>query len=124
MDNEWGVGMPESLYLDEFARQLYYVFQATPYMVGSSVHKKKWRDVDIRILLTKKEWDKFGFGKVEEEHQNGKWCAYCMAFSELGRKITGLPIDFQIQELDDANKKYQGQRNALIFKLSSDCINK
>lgn len=114
-----GVGMPQALYLNEFGSLLWSVFGDVPYHVGSSLTKKSWRDVDIRIMLDDAEWKQWGFKPVSSLHQDGKWAGLCMAFSELGKKLTGLPIDFQIQLTDDANAKYSSkeghQRSALGF---------
>ena len=102
------VGMPHALYLQQFGDLLEQVFGATPYQVGSSVENKTWRDVDVRVILDKEQWEQWGFHEDIDrlQHYDGKWIGLCMAFSELGRKMTGLPIDFQIQEQDWANKMY------------------
>lgn len=50
-----------------------------------------------------------GLGDPLRGPNNGKWVALCMAFSALGKEMTGLPIDFQIQRRTDANKKYPKQ---------------
>lgn len=117
-----GVGMPAWIYLNDFGLIIYEAFGSYPFLVGSATIGKKWRDVDVRLILEDKEYaDKIG--KVERpEMLNGRWRAFNMAFSELGRRITGLPIDFQIQQMSDANKLYPGEiRCALI--LSSRIIN-
>jgi hypothetical protein len=111
-----GVGMPQALYLNEFGSLLWSVFGEVPYHVGSSLTKSAWRDVDVRIMLDKEVWEKWGFKEPRSCHQDGKWVGLCMAFSELGKKLTGLPIDFQIQMTDDANEKYariEHQRSSL-----------
>ena len=108
-----GVGMPLSLYLNEYGSQLWSAFDTPPYLVGSVLKTKDYHDVDVRIILSDKDYKKQGFGKPNEAHQNLKWISYCMAFSELGKKITGLPIDFQIQQRTDANKNFKEPRSAL-----------
>lgn len=110
-----GVGMPANLYLHEFGRLLFAAFGAVPYHVGSSLAGKAWRDVDVRVLLDAAQYKAMGLGEPGREHENLKWCALTMAFSELGRKMTGLPIDFQLQEASWANAKYDGQRSALVM---------
>ena len=46
--------------------------------------------------------------------KNAKWVALTLAFSELGRRMTGLPIDFQIQPRTYANTAYKDRpRSAL-----------
>ncbi len=107
-----GVGMPQSLLLEDFCFLVSKVFDSQPYLVGSAGNSKKWRDVDIRLILTDEEWEKMKLGEPANPHKNWKWVALVRAFSELGRSMTGLPIDFQIQQMTQANKEYAGRRNA------------
>lgn len=109
--NGVGVGMPAYLYLQEFGSQIWSVFGSCPYIVGSCLYKKVWRDVDIRMILDDDDFEIWGFGKPASE--NGKRTALEMAFAELGKRMTGLPIDFQIQQQTWANEKYQGPRSAI-----------
>jgi hypothetical protein len=113
-----GIGMPATLYLHQFGDLLFHAFGEVAYHVGSSLIGAVWRDVDVRVMLDKEQYAAMGFGDPEHPHENEKWCAFTMAFSELGRKMTGLPIDFQIQETDKANADYhrpdQG-RSALML---------
>lgn len=108
-----GVGMPASLYLHEFGSQVCFAFGHLPYHVGSSLTSKEWRDVDVRLILPDDEYVALGLGKPNLAHHNGKWVALCMAFSALGRHMTGLPIDFQIQEQSRANAEYSGPRSTI-----------
>jgi len=102
------VGMPETIYLEQFASLLRTVFKHVPYHVGSSLDKKTgWRDVDVRILFDDEEWIRWDFG--DPKNPNLRWTAYCAAFSELGRRMTGLPIDFQIQQNTFAQTTYSRQ---------------
>lgn len=112
--------MPATLYLQQFADIVSAAFDGkTPYHVGSSLTQPTWRDVDVRIMLDKEQYAAMGFGDPERPHENEKWCAYTMAFSVLGQQITGLPIDFQVQETETANRQYnrknEDQRSALIL---------
>jgi hypothetical protein len=43
-----------------------------------------------------------------------KLSAITLAFAALGKAMTGLPIDFQIQSATRANELYPGNRSALI----------
>lgn len=116
-EEQMGVGMPAALKLQEFGAHVAAVFGSEPYHVGSSVESKTgWRDVDVRMILTDEEWIAWGFGHPDYvEHRDPKWIALCLAFSALGRDMTGLPIDFQIQQQTRANKQHKGPRNALGF---------
>lgn len=109
-----GVGMPAALLLDEFGSQVWSAFGHPPYLVGSALREKSgWRDVDVRLILPDDEWEAMGLGNPEMDHRNGKWNALCLAFSSLGKQMTGLPIDFQIQQQSHANKAFDEQRSAL-----------
>jgi hypothetical protein len=107
------VGMPAMLRLEEFGSQVWHAFGTPPYLVGSALEGKGWRDVDVRLILTDDEYEAMGLGHPQRTHVNGKWAALCLAFSALGKEMTGLPIDFQIQQQTWANKHYDGPRSAL-----------
>lgn len=108
-----GVGMPAGLKLDEFGSHLWAVFGKPAYHVGSSLFGKQWRDVDVRMILADEEWTAWGLGDPRSDHLNERWNALVLAFSALGREMTGLPIDFQIQQATFANAKYPEARSAL-----------
>lgn len=106
---KWGVGMPASLYLHEFGSQVWAAFGTPPYLVGSVLRTTKWRDVDVRLILDDEEYQAMGLGDPNYQQHNGKWVSLCMAYSALGHKMTGLPIDFQIQQQTWANKGFPKQ---------------
>lgn len=112
-----GVGMPADLWLNEFGSQVWSAFGKPAYHVGSSLaNKDGWRDVDVRVMLDDEAWARWGFSPdrhTVDSHQDPKWVAVCLAFSALGKQMTGLPIDFQVQRIDDANEKYPHPRSAL-----------
>ena|SRR5437899_7566160 len=108
------VGMPADLWLHEFGSQVWSAFGEPPYLVGSALEKKTgWRDVDVRVILGDEEYVAWGLGDPTRPHDNAKWTSLCLAYSELGRKMTGLPIDFQIQQRTYANDKFKRSRSAL-----------
>jgi len=107
------IGFPMSLKLNDFGRKVYDAFGDFPFRVGSSVTQKQgWRDVDIRLILSKEEYNKLELGDPERGPENPKWVSLCYAFSELGKSMTGLPIDFQIQERNYANT-FKGDRDPI-----------
>ncbi|MDQ7818732.1 MAG: hypothetical protein RDU14_17025 [Melioribacteraceae bacterium] len=108
-----GVGMPATLYLDEFGSQVWSAFGKPPYLVGSALESKQWRDVDVRLILDDEIYKAMELGDPSCTHTNAKWVSLCLAYSALGKAITGLPIDFQIQQQSDANKNFKGPRSAL-----------
>lgn len=109
-----GVGMPAALMLEEFGDMVSHAFDGeVPYQVGSSLETTQWRDVDVRLMLSDEAYAAQGYGNPRYPEFNAKWCAMCRAFSALGRQMTGLPIDFQIQQTSRANETFTGPRNAL-----------
>ena len=114
-----GVGMPAALLLEQFAIVLNDAFghgdnYFCTYQVGSSLERATWRDVDVRVILDDERYAAEGYGDPERSHGNAKWIAMTLAFSALGRQLTGLPIDFQLQQQTHANaKNIGGKRSAL-----------
>jgi hypothetical protein len=106
-------GMPAGIWLVKFGVIVRDYFGHVPYHVGSSLKSKVWRDVDVRLILPDDEFtERFGINQSSET--NAKLSAVTLAFATLGEKMTGLPIDFQIQTQTHANDKYPGWRSALI----------
>src|SRR5438270_9864013 len=85
-----GVGMPTTLLLDEFGYLVWTAFGDWPYHVGSSVMGKTWRDVDVRLILPDEGYERMGLGDPKRPHHNEKWVALTLAFSALGKAMTGL----------------------------------
>lgn len=108
-----GVGMPAEIKLHEFGSHVWAAFGEMPYHVGSSLKSKQWRDVDVRLILSDEAWDAYGFSDPARILSDGRWVALCLAFSALGKEMTGLPIDFQIQKMSDANDRYDELRSAI-----------
>lgn len=107
-------GMPAGLWLVKFAGIVADYFGHSPYQVGSSLHTKEWRDVDVRLILPDDEFTQM-FGTNRSSETNPKLSAVTLAFAALGQAMTGLPVDFQIQPQSWANERYGGQvRSALL----------
>lgn len=106
-------GMPAGIWLHKFGTIIADYFGEVPYHVGSSLDRKDWRDVDVRLILDDDDFDA-RFGTPRSAEVNRKLAAITLAFAALGQAMTGLPIDFQIQRMTDANKLYLGKRSALI----------
>jgi hypothetical protein len=67
--------------------------------------------VDIRLILSDEKYRTLGLGDPNYPHHNAKWVALCRAFSALGKEMTGLPIDFQIQEQTTANAQFPKEKD-------------
>lgn len=115
------VGMPGTLWLHEFGSQLWSAFGHAPYLVGSVLAQMRGEDVvpndvDVRVILTDEDYDAWGLGDPEHPHENSKWVSLVLAYSTLGEKMTGLHIDFQIQQQTHANATFpKGDRSAIGF---------
>ena len=97
-------GMPAGIWLTKFGTIISDYFGHVPYHVGSSLKTKDWRDVDVRLILPDDEFDRM-FGQPRNS-SNAKLAAITLAFAALGKEMTGLPIDFQIQPQSHANEVY------------------
>jgi hypothetical protein len=111
------VGMPAGIYLDHFGIEVYEAFGDFPYLVGSALRTTAWRDVDVRLILADEDFER-QIGSLERPHcLNLKWNALCLAWSALGARMTGLPVDFQIDQRSEANNKHKGPRHPLGHHL-------
>lgn len=101
-----GTGMPQTTLLEAFGQWIYDAFGETAYQVGSSTQGKTWRDVDVRLMLDDDEFHALFPGYRDASQRDARWALVCAAISELGKRLTGLPIDFQIQAAAEANEKF------------------
>ena len=106
-------GMPAGIWLQKFGSIVRDYFGHVAYHVGSSLDRKDWRDVDVRLILPDDEFTA-RFGTNQSSTANPKLAAVTLAFAALGSDMTGLPIDFQIQPQSWANEHYPFRRSALI----------
>ena len=95
--------------LDHACMAVMAAFDHPPYHVGSSTQRPDWRDVDVRLMLPDEEYDALFAEKLPEF-----WSLICLAITEYLSRVSGLPVDFQIQRMTDANREYRGHfRNPL-----------
>lgn len=94
--------------LEEWCRQVRVVLgeAITPYLVGSANETPDYRDIDVRVILPDKVYDRYFSDPVRVRFTNH-------AISTWGQRETGLPIDFQIQRMTEANKEFKGFRNPM-----------
>lgn len=103
------LGPPEMLPLRVWGAGLWHAFGEMPYLVGSAARDEEWRDVDVRIMLSQERFDALTGGRAAQ------LAALNLSVSLWGRQATGLPIDFQFQEVDSANAEHSGNRNPIGF---------
>lgn len=112
-----GVGRHEGYTLCLFGEMVRNGFGHVPYQVGSSLTQKAgWRDVDVRLILPDDEFTAYFGDATKAGWQVEKKAMWDMAWTMLGRHITQLPIDFQIQPMFAANGgAHEGPRSALFL---------
>ncbi len=80
-------------------------FGEVPYLVGSALTSADYRDVDVRVILDDPDHAALaGILKVSSLN---------VAVSLWGQKATGLPIDFQVQQMTEANRDFNGRRHPI-----------
>lgn len=88
------------------------------YLVGSSLERRDYRDVDVRLMLPDAAYDRI-FGADVGDWTNAYWSLLCTSLSLWLKQQTDLPIDFQIQRQTQANETHRdanqggGKRSAL-----------
>lgn len=82
------------------------------YLVGSSLVRRDYRDVDVRLILDDDEYAR-RFRSPEGGWTDAYWSLLCTSITLWLRQQTDLPIDFQIQQQTRANRDHDGKRSAL-----------
>lgn len=105
----------ERVLLEDWALHVRRMFgpTGTPFLVGSALTTRAFRDVDVRVILEEEEWDRLFPGLADADVRDARWSGFCTAVSIWGQQATGLPIDFQVQPMGKANEQYEGRRHAL-----------
>lgn len=108
------VGMPASMLLDAWARDVSTTFGGTCYLVGSARESRDYNDVDVRLMLSDEQWERW-FPGLDPHHGlfDVGWRTLCTALSLHAKAVTGLPVDFQIQQQSRANVMHPGSRDPL-----------
>jgi hypothetical protein len=85
-------------------------YDETPYLVGSSMVRGDYRDIDIRMMLDDERWDTMfeTTGACDDGALYGDplWTLTCITISEWLSGMTDMLIDFQIQRRTEANATY------------------
>lgn len=111
-----GIGPHDGYRLRLFGAHVKQGFDHTAYHVGSSLTEKRgWRDVDVRVLLPDDEFAAYFGDPTKVGWDAPKRMMWELAWTMLGKSMTGLPIDFQIQAVTLANKEFSRPRSALLI---------
>lgn len=88
--------------VEEWCRGVRILFGQPPYLVGSALSRPDYRDIDLRLILPDKKFDREWRNPVKVRLMN-------RAISAWGQRETGLPIDFQIQRQSAANARWPNE---------------
>jgi hypothetical protein len=105
--------------LDQACVAVGWAFDSTPFLVGSSLTRGDYRDVDVRVVLDDDVYDRWFPGPGHQATQP-LWSLLASAISLQLGQMTGLPVDFQVQRRSDM-PKYDGQQRVPlgIFPVES-----
>ena len=98
------VGAPQLFNLSQACRMVVESFDSGVYLVGSSIHKRDFRDVDVRCIMSDESFAKW-FGSTRSPVYNQRLSLFNSAISAWLSQQSGLPVDFQIQQQTDANEE-------------------
>lgn len=113
------IGAPAVFALEQCCQQINDAFgDYGCYLVGSSLERSDWRDVDVRFIMQDEEFAKLFPDAGQHWEHDARWLLLNVSISERLSKVTGLPIDFQIQPQTHANERHKGLRSALGLKIA------
>ena len=78
-------------------------FGGDAYLVGTADESAEFHDVDVRTILDDDEFDAL-FGDRRKV-----WALVCLAVSQYLTDASGLPVDYQVQRMTEANEKFGGR---------------
>ena len=115
------IGAPAFFDLGQACRVLVDAYGPHVYLVGSSLERRDYRDVDVRCILPDEEFDRLFPGIGAAHYLDPRWSVMASAYSHWLGMRSGLPVDFQFQRRTEANAEYAGQRSALgLFYKTGD----
>lgn len=92
--------------LNHACRAVTEAFGHPPMLVGSVLTRADFRDVDVRSIVANEDFDRmFGDGALLPLLNR--------AVSEWLSARTGLPVDYQVQRMSEANAAFEGLRSAI-----------
>jgi len=118
------LGAPESFELNMAANALNQAYPEAVgcFHVGSSITRRDYRDVDVRMILHDDDFERMFPGLKGNGWLDARFSLLCASISCWLKARTGLPIGFQFQSMTEANRDYpDGERNALgLFYACGD----
>lgn len=102
------IGAPGFFLLNQACRMVEEAFPESlgVYLVGSSITRRDFRDVDLRLMLLDEDYTKMFPGIGNNGWLHPRWSLVCSSIALYLSKASGLPVDFQIQDQTSANRDY------------------
>lgn len=94
--------------LDQACKPISEAFDGHVYLVGTATERGEYRDVDVRVILDDKTYDRL----VKAIGQHAVYFLG-LAIGQYLASLTSMPIDFQLQRMTEANDRHPGMRNPL-----------
>ena len=114
------IGAPACFALELACRQICEAFGGHHcYVVGSSLERADWRDVDVRYMLEDDAFTALFPDAGQCWEQDARWLLLTVSISGWLSKVTGLPIDFQFQPQTHANERHKGKRSCIGLHIRS-----
>lgn len=107
------VGSPGLFLLSQACIAVKYAL-GVPYLVGSAITTKEYRDVDVRVIVDDTEYERLFPGLTGNPRVHPLWSLLCSAVSLHLAQASGLPVDFQIQSTSIAEAKFGGCRRIAL----------
>lgn len=109
---------PHFFNLNMACRALAEAFDNHIYLVGSSLERRDYGDVDVRCILPDDDFDRLFPNLCGSPSRDPLWSLMCSSISLYLSQHSDLPVDFQIQRMTEANAEFEGPRHALgIFYM-------
>lgn len=107
------LGAPAAFNLYQCILPVNKAFNTMCFLVGSCLEKRDYRDVDVRAILSDVEFATFFPTIANSKETDAHWSLTCSSISEWLSSRTGLPVDFQVQTMTEANHRFKGERQAI-----------
>lgn len=102
------IGPPAIDKLDLACNLINRAFGEVCYLVGSATRTRDYRDVDVRMMIPDEKVNLL-FGPIRPLEHYALFNLINLSVTIYLREQTGLPIDFQVQSREQANKTYSGE---------------
>src|SRR6185295_7651429 len=108
------IGAPQYFQLNHACMLLAQAFGHGIYLVGSSMERRDFRDVDVRCMLEDQDFDRLF---PPDEMGGARWSIMNVVISQWLAAQSDLPVDFQFQSQIKANRDYGGGKRSALSIL-------